>query len=303
MASRVVKGGPALTEYLNAAKSAEPLFGDLQKHVLDKALKPSGRRQDVLHPSEMVKPDWCHLAAFHRLRLEAEPADRKKTNFTRENVFQEGHETHTKWQRWLSEMGRLAGDWHCAYCDDYFWHETTPQHCHECGAPPSCLTYAEVPLNAHPLRIGGKADGYSPHDNALIEIKTLGLGSLRYERPEFLERYMVETDSFGKLPDLTRLWRDFRRPLPSAVRQTQLYMYLGVHFEDLEVDRTVFFYDFKSTQETKSFTATYDESYSEPLIEAAAAIVDCVNADVAPHCNINGRIGCPACLEFKEGTK
>ncbi|MEV8601769.1 hypothetical protein AB0465_18040 [Streptomyces griseoviridis] len=300
MASRVVKGGHALTEYLNAAKSMEPLYGDVQKHVLEKALKPSGRRQDVLHPSEMVKPDWCHLAAFHRLRLEAEPADRRKTSFTRENVFQEGHETHTKWQRWLTEMGRLAGDWHCRACDQVFWDDETPTCCQLCSASRRCIEYAEVPLNAHPLRIGGKADGYSPHDNALIEIKTLGLGSLRFERPEFLERYTVETDEFGKLPDLTRLWRDFRRPLPSAVRQTQLYMYLGVHFEDLEVDRTIFFYDFKSTQETKSFTVTYDESFSEPLIEAAAAVVDCVAADVAPHCNINGRIGCASCLEFKE---
>ncbi|WP_405667892.1 hypothetical protein [Streptomyces sp. NBC_00055] len=303
MASRVVKGGPALTEYLNAAKLAEPLYADVQKHVLEKAMKPSGRRQDVLHPSEMVKPDWCHLAAFHRLRLEAEPADRKKTTFTRENIFQEGHETHSKWQRWLAEMNRLAGDWHCSYCDRIFWNDETPTCCHNCSAPSSCITYAEVPLNALPLRIGGKADGYSPHDNSLIEIKTLGLGSLRYERPEFLERYTVDTDEFGKLPDLTRLWRDFRRPLPSAVRQTQLYMYLGVHFEDLEVDRTVFFYDFKSTQETKSFTVTYDESFSEPLIDAAAAICDCVAADIAPHCNINGRVGCSSCLEFKEGTK
>ncbi|MFF1693164.1 hypothetical protein ACFVXC_05980 [Streptomyces sp. NPDC058257] len=300
MASRVVKGGPALTEYLNAAKSAEPLFGDLQKHVLEKALKPSGRRQDVLHPSEMVKPDWCHLAAFHRLRLEQEPAERKKTNFTRENIFQEGHQTHAKWQRWLAEMGRLAGDWLCHFCGTEFWAETTPDRCTDCSAPAECIEYREVPLNAHPLRIGGKADGYSPHDNALIEIKTLGLGSLRYERPEFLERYMVETDTFGKLPDLTRLWRDFRRPLPSAVRQTQLYMYLGVHFEDLDIDRTVFFYDFKSTQETKSFTATYDESYSEPLIDAAQAIVDCIAADTAPFCNVNGRAGCTSCLEFKE---
>ncbi|MFE5853237.1 hypothetical protein ACFQ61_08445 [Streptomyces sp. NPDC056500] len=299
MASRVVRGGHALTEYLNAAKAAEPLYGDIQKHVLEAALRPSGRRQDVLHPSEMVKPDWCHLAAFHRLRLEVEPAEKRRTTFTRENIFQEGHETHTKWQRWLTEMGRLAGDWHCAVCDGYFWHDTTPAHCHECGAPSRCLTYAEVPLNAHPLRIGGTADGYSPQDAALIEIKTLGLGSLRYERPEYLERYTVPTD-VGPVPDLTRLWRDFRRPLPSAVRQTQLYMYLASHFEDLPVDRTIFLYDFKSTQETKSFVVTYDESFSGPLIEAAAAIVDCVATDIAPRCNINSGSGCPSCLEFEE---
>jgi len=302
VAPRVVKGGPGLTEYLNATKSAEPLFGDVQKHVLEKAAKPSGRRQDVLHPSEMVKSDWCHLAAFHRLRLQAEPAEKSKTTFTRENIFEEGHRTHSKWQTWLAEMGRLAGDWYCLYCENVFWCDTTPDGCGHCDAPPAALQYAEVPLNADPLRIGGKADGYSPQDSALIEIKTLGLGSLRYERPEFLERYVVETDH-GRLPDMTRLWRDFRRPLPTAVRQTQLYMYIANHFEDLPADRTVFFYDFKPTQETKSFTVTYDESFSEPLIEAATAIVDCLQTDTPPFCNLNGRSGCPACMEFKESDK
>ncbi|MFC9505370.1 hypothetical protein [Streptomyces sp. NPDC057002] len=302
MVPRVVKGGPRLTEYLNAAKAVEPLYGDVQKHVLEKAGKPSDRRQDILHPSEMVKADWCHLAAFHRLRLQVEPAEKRTTTFTRENIFEEGHRTHSKWQAWLKEMGRLAGDWKCWYCGDVFWNDTTPAECHTCGAPPSCLEYAEVPLNADPLRIGGKADGYSPEDNALIEIKTLGLGSLRFERPEFLERYVVDTEH-GRVPDLTRLWRDFRRPLPTAVRQTQLYMYLANHFEDLPAERTVFFYDFKPTQETKSFTVNYDESFSEPLIEAAAAIVDCLQADTPPFCNINGRAGCAVCLEFEEQKK
>ncbi|MFF8283371.1 hypothetical protein ACF06W_11680 [Streptomyces albus] len=300
MASRVVKGGPALTEYLNASKSAEPLFGDVQKHVLAKAQQPSGRRQDVLHPSEIVKSDWCHRSAFHRLRLGAEPPDRLKTTFTRENIFAEGHQTHTKWQTWLTEMGRLAGDWRCAHCGVVFWHETTPTCCHGCSAPATCLTYAEVPLSADPLRIGGKADGYSPRDWALVEIKTLGLGSLRFERPEFLNRFMVGTEEFGPLPDLTRLWRQFRRPLPAAIRQTQLYMYLANHFEDLPTEKTVFIYDFKPTQESKSFTVTYDERFSEPVIEAAATIVDCIETDSAPPCNINGRAGCASCLAFEE---
>ncbi|MFE2539085.1 hypothetical protein [Actinacidiphila glaucinigra] len=303
MASRVVKGGHRLTEYLAASKAAEPLWGDVQKYVLDRAAGPSYRRKDVMHPSEMVKSDWCHLAAYHRLRLQVDAPGRGKTTFTRENIFQEGHQTHSKWQNWFFEMKRLAGDWYCNACDDEFWADETPEHCHLCLAPSTCLIYAEVALEAPALRIAGKADGYSPLDHALIEIKTLGLGSLRYERPEFLERYMVDTEEHGKLPDLTRLWRDFRRPLPTAVRQVQLYMYLARHFEDLDLDRCIFFYDFKPTQETKSFTVTYDESMSDPLIEAAAAIVDCLATDTPPHCNHNGRAGCVNCLEFQEPKK
>ena len=302
MAPRVVKGGPSLTEYLNASKSFEPLWGDVQKFVLDLAARPSGRSQDRMHPSEMVKPDWCHLAAFHRLRLKAEPPEKSKTTFTRENIFQEGHQTHQKWQNWFRYMNRLAGQWYCNACDDEFWFDETPPECTLCLASGNCLEYAEVPLHADPLLIEGKADGYSPNDCALIEIKTLGLGSLRFERPDFLARYEVETEH-GKVHDINRLWRDFRRPLPSAVRQTQLYMYLANHFEDLSVDRTVFFYDFKSTQETKSFTVEYDERFSEPLIEAAKAIVDCLAADTPPFCNINGRAGCHNCLPFKEDPK
>ncbi|MEU1816055.1 hypothetical protein ABZ543_12790 [Streptomyces roseifaciens] len=295
---RAVKAGPDLAGYLEAAKLDEPLFGDIQKHVLKKALEPSGRRQDVMHPSEIIKPDWCHRAAFFRLRENREP--KKHIGFQKENIFEEGHRTHAKWQEWLKDMNRLAGDWRCRACDLVFWNDTTPQDCPRCAAPSRAIDYAEVPLNASTLRISGKSDGYCPHDGCLIEIKTMGLGSLRYEQPGFLARYEVETPEHGTLIDLMRLWKDFRRPLPSAVRQTQLYMYLARHFEDLPVDRTVFFYDFKPTQDTKSYVVLYDESISDPVIEAAEAITDCLATDTPPFCNFNGRAGCEACTQYHE---
>lgn len=295
MPSRTVKGGKALTEYLEATKLEEPIFGDLKKHVLAKAYQPSGRRLDVMHPSEMIKEDWCHLAAYHRLRNHAEAPGRDKTTFWRENIFREGHCTHEKWQTWLAEMDRLAGDWKCLACNSTFWADETPYECPQCVAPFACLEYAEVPLNAEPLKIGGKADGYCPQDSALIEIKTLGLGSLRLEEPGLLARYeMGKADVY----DLSELWKDFRRPLPSAVRQVQLYMYIARHFEDLPVERTVFFYDFKANQDTKSFVVPFRESVSEPLIEAATSIVDCLLAGTPPFCNVEGRRGCKSCLEF-----
>lgn len=294
-----VKAGRDLAQYLEARKTDEPLFGDIQKHVLRKAGLPSGRRQDVMHPSEMIKTDWCHRSAYYRLKTNS--SVKQSTSFQRENIFEEGHCTHKKWQSWLVEMGRLSGDWHCLNCDQVFWDDHTPQQCLVCNAPPRCLEYAEVPLNAHPLMIGGKSDGYCPQDNCLIEIKTMGLGSIRYEMPSYLARYEEEVnDSVRTVVDLDRLWRDFRRPLPNAVKQAQLYMYLANEFEDLPCDRTVFLYDFKANQASKSFMVPFDPKFSEPVIDAAEAIVDCLATDTPPFCNIAGRQYCSACATFEE---
>lgn len=296
MAGGSVKPGPGLAAYLEASKAQDKLFGDIQKHVLAKAGK-SDRRTDCLHPSEMIKSDWCHRAAAYGL-TRPQPAA-PSTRFTRENIFQEGHNTHAKWQRWLQEMGRLGGDWHCRACDQVFWDDATPTECQHCAASELSIEYAEVPLNAPALMIGGKSDGYCPDDGCLIEVKTMGLGSLRFETPGVIEKHTVHADGRSGV-DLTRLWRDFVRPLPAAWRQGQLYMYLANHFEDLPVDHMIFIYDFKPTQETKSFRVAFDEAASEPVIEAAQVIADCVRAGSLPPCNINYSRGCKKCRAYEE---
>jgi hypothetical protein len=287
-----VKPGPGLAAYLEASKSTEVLFGDVQKHVLLKAAQPDGRRQDVLHPSEMVKSGWCHRAAYYKL---TDPQPKGPTTFVRENVFREGHSTHAKWQKWLQEMGRLAGNWHCRNCGREFWDDGTPVQCRFCSAPADAVDYAEVELNAPALTIGGSTDGYCPEDNSLIEIKTLGIGSLRFEDPKFLAKFELEMDGRGTVYDLARLWRDFRRPLPQALRQGQLYLYLARHFEDLMVDRITYIYEFKATQEVKAFTVLYSEEISEPVIEGAQIVTDALAAEKPPACNINQAAGCKNC--------
>jgi hypothetical protein len=296
VARSIVKPGPGLAAYLEASKSTEVLFGDIQKHVVAKAYQPDGRRTDVLHPSEMVKPGWCHRAAYYKLLRNGGEA--KTTAFTRENIFQEGHNTHKKWQGWLTEMDRLAGDWLCRSCKHKFWLDARPQQCPRCFCRD--LEYAEVELNAPALTIGGSTDGYCPDDNCLIEIKTLGLGSLRYEDPKFLAKYELEMEGRGLVVDLARMWRDFRRPLPSALRQGQLYLYLARHFEDLEVDRITFIYEFKADQQAKAFTLLYNEEFSEPLIEGAQIITDALKFGSPPVCNINHSAGCKSCLYYSE---
>lgn len=293
MARSIVKPGPGLAAYLEASKSSEVLFGDIQKHVVKKAYGPSDRRTDCLHPSEMIKPDWCHRAAYYKL---TQPPLKKTTSFTRENIFEEGHNTHRKWQGWLAEMGRLGGQWKCLACTNTWWHETTPGECPTCYC--SAIIYDEVELNAHPLMIGGSTDGWCPGDNSLIEIKTLGLGSLRYEDPRFLAKYELEMEGRGPVVDLKRMWRDFNRPLPSALRQGQLYLYLARHFEDLMVDRITFIYEFKPTQEARAFTVLYNENISEAAIDGAQIVSDAFKAGSPPACNHNSA-GCQNCQAYE----
>jgi hypothetical protein len=292
-----VKPGPGLKAYLDASRTQDQLYADIQKHVLVKA-GHSDRRTDVLHPSEMIKTDWCHRAAAYTLTRG--PLGTGSTTFTRENIFREGHNTHAKWQRWLQEMGRLAGDWHCLSCNTTFWCDQVPTKCIGCMADAGrCIEYAEVPLNAPRLSIGGKSDGYCPDDGCLIEIKTLGLGSLRFETPGYIEKFEVHAEGRSGY-DLARMWKGVVRPLPAAWRQGQLYMYLANHFEDLSVDHMLYIYDFKPTQESKSFIVAYDEAASEPLIEAAQVITDCVEAGSLPPCNINYSRGCKRCRAYEE---
>jgi hypothetical protein len=287
-----MKPSKQFAAYLEARKSSEVLYGDIQKHVLAKAFKPSGRRTDCMHPSAMVKSDWCHRAQYFEL---LDPPARPATTFNRENVFEMGHAIHRKWQGWLQEMGRLGGEWRCRNCKHQWWYEATPLLCPACAS--YVIEYDEVTLNADPLMIGGHTDGWCPEDNCLIEIKSMGLGSLRFEDPKFLRRFEVHTEGRGISWDLDRMWKQFNRPLPAAYRQGQLYLYIARHFEDLDVDRITFLYEFKATQESKAFTVLYDEDVSEPLITAAKAIADAIRdrSLPAPACNIDPENGCRKC--------
>ena len=70
------------------------LLGKVKKHMMDRALAPSDRRQDIIHPSEMAKADWCPRATYFRIKTGHVPE--KKYNFVLENIFDEGHATHRK---------------------------------------------------------------------------------------------------------------------------------------------------------------------------------------------------------------
>lgn len=288
-----------LAAYLEAAKNPDPLFADIQRHVMFKAGVQSDRRIDCIHPSEAIKDDWCIRANYFRITTNIAHNPRQ-SSFRMENIFQEGHNTHSKWQRWLSEMGKLAGDWRCSVCDEVFYCGTTPEECvNYCVGPR--FTYEELKLENSELLISGRTDGYVPDLRSLIEIKTMSYGGMKWEQPEFVEPY--EKYMYGKSwVALENLWRDFRRPLKSARRQGQLYLWLARE-KGIDVDKIQFIYDFKANQESKSFLIHYDESVIEDVLEKCRHITGCVAANVAPECNIRGSELCSACRPYEEESQ
>src|SRR5258708_1016138 len=99
-------GTGRLADYAEIKKNKNVLLSDIQAHLLAETSKPTDRRQDIIHPSEMAKGDWCHRATYYRLAGWTPPKD-DKFSFVLQNIFAEGHEIHRKWQKWISEMGRL----------------------------------------------------------------------------------------------------------------------------------------------------------------------------------------------------
>ncbi|RZU35971.1 hypothetical protein EV284_3454 [Streptomyces sp. BK022] len=258
-------------------KNSSVLLGDIHKHLLDQHGKPTDRRQDIIHPSEMAKADWCPRQTYYRLAGVSPEKDRS-FSAQLEGVFEEGHMIHAKWQKWLQQMGRLWGKWKCPVCD--YWEMGTAGRiaCPSCrnrsdlAGYPVYLEYAEVPLAAeHEFLIAGHEDGAVEDLNALVEIKSIGIGTVRFDNPELLREYTVKTEDGKTVTDLDGLWKALRRPFGSHIRQTQIYLRLCKEM-GLPYDKVIFLYEYKATQAQKEFVVKYNPEIAEPLFETALDI-------------------------------
>ena len=265
-----VKPTGLLKSYSDARKQSNTLLGDIQAHLLSEHSKPSDRRQDILHPSEMAKADWCHRQSYYRLAGTEPTNPGEKFSFQMETIFAEGHEIHRKWQQWLRDMDRLWGTWECGFCDAR-WEDTSPIYCPNCKSP-NQVNYLEVPLEAEDkYLIAGHEDGADTVTNSLIEIKSIGMGTLRLEEPDLLRQYRVETVDGKKIYDLEALWSGLRHPLLSHRKQTGIYLALAKEM-GLPFDKVTFLYEYKATQSVKAFTVKYNEDLIRPLLDKALEV-------------------------------
>ena len=274
-----------LQKFLDAKKGSTRLIGDIERHLM---ARPVGDRSTtVLHPSEIIKRDWCKRASYFLLQGHTKIAE--KPGLRLQSIFDEGHAIHAKWQRWFQEMGVLYGRFTCTSCS-FSYFDIGQITCTNCGR--DTVEYKEVTLVDDDLRIAGHTDGWIKGigDDCLIEIKSIGPGTIRSEAPHL----MAEADG-----DFMKAWSNIRRPFPSHILQGQVYLELmkrmGHHVEEI-----VFLYELKADQSYKEFKVKADFEIVEHVFEGAQFVVDAVKANKAPLCNNNAGGTCKQCDPYKE---
>jgi hypothetical protein len=273
--------GTELKKFLDAKKTTTRLLGDVERHLMRRPL--DNRRMDVLHPSEIIKPDWCHRYSYYLLT--GGEAKRDKPNLRLQNIFDEGHYIHAKWQARFQEMNVLYGKFECQSCKTVIT-----------GVSPTCsgclrtdfMLYKEVTLVDDALRIAGHTDGWIKGigDDCLIEIKSIGAGTLRFEAPEIL------AEANG---DITKAFNGIRRPFRSHLLQGQMYLELAYRMLGDEAPKEiVFLYENKADQATKEFTVKADYEIVERIFFSAEKLMKAVTANKMPECNVTPG-GCKQC--------
>lgn len=290
----------ALKGYLSTSKKPSRLVGHVEKHLLTRTLV-NHRRQDVIHPSEMTKDDWCireqyltiqqareDIAAGNRFIQERHP-------LRLQSIFDTGHAAHAKWQGYLAEMGKLYGKWACSGCENSVLGPVPEDSyvCESCGS--RRFIYDEVLLKNEDLLIEGSTDGWVTGlgPDYLLEVKTVGTGTIRAYNPALLS----ESDY-----NLEKAFDLIRRPFKDHRRQGQMYLYLAHDMYDKKlVDReppeeAVVLYDCKANQAYKEFVVKYSPSQIEPFLDLAQKVVNALEKSKAPKCNHGG---CKKCEEKK----
>lgn len=242
-------------------KDEPSIIREIKEHLLKrKSLEDGDRDKTKLHPSEIANSQWCRRYSYYVISGEPETDD-SSFSFELSNIFEEGKDIHKKWQKRIDDLGKLHGTWECLNCH-YYWWETSPRKCPDCGTENrDFIKYREVPLESEEYMIIGHADGEV--EEALIEVKSIGLGTLRFEAPQLLKQYEVETVDGKTVVDVQGLWRDIKRPFPGHTRQGMIYLLCRGKKSIL------FIYEFKPTQQVKGFILSYNEELIADILEQA----------------------------------
>jgi hypothetical protein len=276
-----------LKRFLDAKAKPSRVMGDIERYLL--TMPPGDRSTTVLHPSEIIKRDWCRRASF--FLLSGVPKVQEKHPLRLQSIFDEGHAIHAKWQSWFQGMGVLHGKFTCVVCDQITF-GTSPDACEHCGASSKKLDYSEVTLFDDALRIKGHTDGWLKGlgNDCLIEIKSIGPGTIRVEAPQLMQ------DSGG---DFMKAWGSVRRPFSPHILQGQMYLELMKRMGS-PIEEIVFIYELKADQSYKEFTTKADYELVRHIFEGAALVVKAVEEGVAPPCNNNLGGSCKQCDPYKE---
>jgi hypothetical protein len=270
-----------LKAFLNTSKRETRLMGAVERYVLSKPFDE--RDMSYIHPSDIIKDDWCALAQYHAVTgnyIET----RDKTPARLASIFEEGHTIHAKWQNWFNEMGVLYGTWKIG--EERIWGTSLSN------------TYAEVPLRSDKHMMRGHADGWIKGlgDDCLIEIKSIGSGGIRMEAPAI----MAQAED-----NVEKAWKNIKTPFRAHQLQGQVYLHLChlmVEEGVLEVapKEIVFIYELKANQEYKEFVVNYNPEFTKDIFDKALDVAWAADNKRPPVCSIDPAKGCKRCEPFQE---
>lgn len=312
---RVQNTDGRLADYSSLKTATGIVVPEVRRVLLDRSKKDAeitSHRQNIIYPSEMAKSDWCPRATYYRMT--GLPLPQSRSSFTLENVFNEGNMIHNKWQGWLAQTGKLWGDWRCSRCAEYVKDSLKPLNVP--GVGPCTGTswvnpdftradfehdwkYKEVTLRSTTLPVSGHADGALYEHNILIELKSLGVGSLKIEAPNIIAQHTHETKTGKKVLDIDGIWKDFHRPLLTHIRQGNIYLWMAQEM-GLPFDKISFIYEFKANQQVKEFVVPYSEELIAQALDHASDIKRQIQIGFPPDCPHGG---CGLCRAYEKDTK
>ena len=246
----------------------------LERHVMKTVTdaRPDDHSMQHMHPSDMAKPDWCPRHDYYRiLGTPTDKTSKQNPSFRMSNIWSEGTAIHTKYQHWLWEMGVLWGDWSCVECG-HRWGALSPSECQFCKS--ARIQYRELPMQHRPYMVEGHADA-AVHNldgwSGLVEIKSIGVNSWRFDAPLLWNRYRNGESAED-------IWFTIKRPFATHMRQGQLYLWmLWPRYEQIS-----FIYESKFHQQTKEFVVQYNKDLILPQIEGAKDVAQGVRAGITP---------------------
>lgn len=281
--------------FLETKKRDTIILGPIERHLLAKRTEDphEGRDQTFIHPSELAKSDWCPRAEFYKLSGKRIVKEDTKPSFVLESIFGEGHTIHRKYQSWLWDVGMLEGYFKCGFCGHRWW-GVSPDACAQvgCVAGRECLSYAEVPVWSEEYRIGGHADGQLVGGREGLEIKSIGIGTLRSEQPELLGTHTHEFNG-TKFIDYDGLWDAIKRPLPSHFRQGVIYGTI------LGWERISFLYECKWNQRSREFIVKVNPALIEDLLEMVKDVLYALDRGGRPPACTHE--DCKQCARYEDG--
>lgn len=291
MTQKTQKPTGKLKDFIAAGKNPTIVLGAVDRHLLSKPADTS-RRTDVLHPSEIIKPDWCQRASWFLLQGTV-PTPRTLTT-KQMRIFDQGHRTHAQWQEVFSDMGVLWGDWKCDACDVRIATETTRPRCPYCGSGDRVI-YDEVRVASTAHQIEGHADGVIvglTEQPLLLEIKSVGEGTFRWEDPSF----WIQNDN-----DFKKAWANLKAPFYSHIMQAQIYMkLLEIMYEGTMTSyptQALFLYESKIDQEVKEFLVPKSDFGIMDIFTQADEVVAAIKLGTAPAC-VDSSGSCSKCKDF-----